>query len=533
MNTLPAGAFTADPTGTDLAVAARFLDTSDDVPGFFRTLLPDSGIVPVRVALRNDGAGRFVIHSANGMELGPGFEGVALGIEGKKYFPIHPKRIAEILVGVKKAARYRRVDAFQFVAGTMIAPLGAYYIYGEIDVGKYYRPLFKSSFYPALESGMFKPVRLGPGEEKSGYLYFAVPKIREGASCELLVNACAPIDVRDTLAGYDFKFARDEMPLEAGVDSSAQETMPLICRDSPYGYLFKLAKEGDSGKKGLYACTVDRLTPDPHAPWAPIASILSKSAVIADAPCRGSIAVCAVNFKSKSKVFIVQCGDGVKGVAERSFFRNVKRAFVTDRGVFVLTEDNFCHFLEHPSLTPGRSVRLGQDIEDAALVDTSLFVFSRGRRLDLFGTAGGALFAPLDQRPLGRGARTVIGLLNDELVVLNRGSHAREDTLAVFNIERRAEIRRGVLAGKIGPASTGGSGLVVQLEDGTLLRIVPAPLGKFKIAEAGYLPFMARELKAVPRGFIALDESGACAAGAVCDYGPGTNGALEVSVKVR
>jgi hypothetical protein len=532
-NTLPASEFTAGPTGTDLSVTARFLDASDDAPGFFRTLLPDSGIYPLHVVLRNDGAGRFVIHSANGMELGPGFEGIALFAQGKKHLPLHPRQVAEILVGVRKTARYRPPGAFQFFAGSLVAPLGGYYIYGEIDVGRYYRPLFKHSLYLALESGMVEPILLGPGEERSGYLYFAIPAIRDGAPCELRVRACAPIEVRDTLAGYDFRFARNEMSLEVGVDSSGRGTIPLMSDDSPHGLLFKLAKQGPSGKPGLYGCSVRQSTPDANAPWMLVAPILSQSAFIADASCGRSIAACAVNFKSKSKVFVVQCGDAVKLVGEKSFSRNVKRLWAVEAGIFVLTGDDICHFLEYPSLAVGRSVRLGQDIEDAALVDGNLFVFSRGRRLELFGTTGDALMKPIEQHSLRRGKRTVIGTLNDELLVLNGGSRARGDTLAIFGIEPRAEMRRGALPGKVDLASTDGSSLIVQLEDGTLLRIVRAPHVIFKIAEAGYLPFESKELRAVPPGFIAVDARGACASGAVGDFKPGVNSVLEVSVTVR
>jgi hypothetical protein len=532
-NTSPAAKFTAGETGTDLGVAARFLDASDDVPGFFRTLLPDSGVYPLHVVLRNDGAGRFVIHSANGMELGPGFEGIALFVEGKKYLPLSPKQVAEIVAGGRKTARYKPFGASQFFVGILVVPLGVYYIYKEIDIGRYYRPLFKKSLYPALASGMVEPIRLEPGEEKSGYCYFDLPRVPEGAPCELRVYACVPVELRDTLAGHDFRFARDEMPLGAEPDSSDGETAPLPSGESPSGLLFKLDKNGPSGKQGLYACNARQLMYDSLAPWLFVAPILSQSTVIADASRGRSIAACAVNFKSKSKVFVVRCGDSVKVVGEQPFSRHVKRVFAVDGGVFVLTADEFCHFIEYPSLAGVRSVRLGQDIDDAAFVDTSLFVFSRTRKLDLFGTTGGALLKPLEQHSLRRGKRTVIGPLHDELLILNKGSRARGDTLAIFGITPRAELRRGAFPGKVHRAAVNGSSLIVQLEDGTLLRMVRAPRAVFEIAEAGYLPFLSEELRAASHGFIALDPSGACAAGAIGDFKPGASGVLEVSAAVR
>jgi hypothetical protein len=63
--------------------------------------------------------------------------------------------------------------------------------------------------------------------------------------------------------------------------------------------------------------------------------------------------------------------------------------------------------------------------------------------------------------------------------------------------------------------------------------MVRAPRVVFEIAEAAYLPFLSEELRAAPHGFIALDTSGACAAGAIGDFKPGANGVLEVSATVR
>ena len=64
----------------------------DDVPEFFLKTMPDSGVVPVRVTIRNGGASPLVIHNANGMDLGAGFEGFALVVNGAMRLPLDPKR---------------------------------------------------------------------------------------------------------------------------------------------------------------------------------------------------------------------------------------------------------------------------------------------------------------------------------------------------------------------------------------------------------------------------------------------------------
>ena len=521
------------PVGTDLAVAARFIGPEDDVPGFFRKALPDSGVVPIRVVLRNDAAAPLIIHSANGMELGPGFEGISLFVEGKKYVPLNPQQAAEAVLGITDATRYKTPGAGHIIAGILIVPLGIYYIYNEADVGRYYRPLFNKSLYPVSAGGLFNAVALAPGEEKSGYCYFNLPKIPAGTPCELRVNACVPIAVSDTVGGYDFKCSRDETPAAAEPDMGAWDTTIAPPGESSRGLAFKLAKQEPSDKSGLYVCGVPELMRDAQAPWMRVATVLSRRAVIADASHGRLLAACAVNYASKSKVFIMRReGDGITVAGEQSFSRNIRRVFAADEGIFVITADDCCYFIEHPSLDMTPRVKIGQDIDDAALADTCLFVFS-GKKLALFGTAGDALLKPLERRSLRGGVRTVIGPLYNELLVLNRGSRTRGDTLAVFGIEARAEIRRGALPGKVYLASSDVSSLLVQLEDGKLLRMVQAPGTAFKVVEAGYLPFRAEGLSGAPQGFIAFGAGGACASGAVGRFKPGTAGVLEVSAMVR
>jgi len=414
----------------------------------------------------------------------------------------------------------------------MMPPLGGYYVYGEASAGRYYRPLFKHSLYPALAAGMFAPIRLEPGAERSGYLYFALPKESRDAPCELQVRACVPIGTKYALPGHDFAFSRDEVLFDGTVTGEKRERGETGSCDAPYGYLFSLGGTGKGDKSDLFFCRVVELAPDADTLWTPVASIASKSAAIADVSCRGSLAACAVNFKSKSKVFLMRCGGGLQVFEEKLFSRRIDRVFLYGGGAFVVTADGFCHRFDGSTHRWGSGVKLGTDIGDTALLRDYLVAFAR-REVRPFETSN---LYPLMRRkgsPLDRGERRVIGLIGESLALLHRGSSTAPDTIAIFDIERGAEMRRGGLPGKVVRASTIGSNIVLQLEDGALLRIQSGPLGTFKIAESGYLPFAVAALRAAPHGFIAIGEGGEFAVGGVGDFRPGTKGAVELSAMVR
>jgi len=505
------------PTGTDLAAAARFAIAGDDMPKFLLKALPDSGIVPVRVSIRNEGSAPLLIHSANGMKLAAGFEGFALVENGRTHLPLAPKIVAERVLGTNKAGRYRMRSATSFVAGTLFAPVGVYFMYSEIDIGRYYRPIFRKSFYPAFESGMMKPVRLAPGEERSGYLYFAIPGGARPDSCELLVRACLAQTAPRSLPGSSFMFSRGER----------------AAADTLNGFLFTLGEAADAGTHGLYLARVRELDVKSDPSWTFVTPVASKSASIADASSAGTLAACAVNFKAKGRVYFVQCDEKPALFEEKSFTRKIRRVFVASSGVFVVTEDAFCRYFDAASRRWARGVKLGLDIDDTALVNERLLAFSKARGISFFDASGASPVERRGDKSLRAAKRTVIGLLDGDLVLLTRGSSVRCDTLALLDTGAMGEIGRGALPGKVRAASSDGSNLIVQFEGGMIARIVRGSGVVFAVAEAGYLPFEARALRAVPEGFIAIGAAGAFAAGSVGSFSPGVRGALELSVQVR
>ena len=528
-----------DRSNAGLTVAARFATAGDDVPGFFLKLMPDSGVAAVRVAIRNDGTGPLVIHSANGLKTGPGFEGFALSMNGNTYLPLHPKDVVARLVGAKKAGRYTRHGVFGYVLSTFVAPVAVYFAYNEVDIGRFYQPIFNRSLYPALEDGMFEPVRIEPKQEVNAYLYFALPKEARNEPCDLLVRACAPGETPYSLKGSDFRFSRDELPLTVDLSGAAGGLEPgepphqVNSCDAPYGFIFVLGANARSGAQGLYFSRVRSLDPASDSLWTLVAPVTAKSAVIADASCIGSLAACAVNFKSKSKVYFVQCAEAPGVFEEQHFSRAVRRVFLHTGGAYVVTDDGVCHPFDGVSHTWGRGVKLGMDVEDTGLIGGRLFAFLGNATLNVFGPSGDTPFAPLERRALRQRAHEVVGLLEGDVVLLTRGKSTRGDTISIFDAGRRAVKFRRALPGKVSAACSDGSSLLMQFEEGTLVRMVRGPLSSLDVTEAGYLPFRARTLKSAPHGFLAIGRNGAFAVGSIGSVSPGSGGAVEVSVKVQ
>jgi hypothetical protein len=530
--------FAVEPTGSDLAVSARFVRADDDISNFFKRAMPDSGVVPVRVVVRNDGSRTLVIHSANGMKVAPGFGGFALAAGGAELVPLHPKAVVARLVGGAKAERYRRHGVIGLAASTFVPPLAVYWGYGEIDIGRFYRPLFTHSFYPAREDGLFESVRLAPGEEREGWLYFALAKDAPRDSCELLVRGCVAAAIEDTLRASSFVFSRNELPFTENAlrveskEEAMEHPLSWSC-DAPYGYLFALSEGAGKGGADLMFARVRALNPRSDSLWSDVTPVSSPRASIADASCLGSLSAVAVNFTSKSKVYLLQCAEAPEVFHTHAFSRGVSHVFLNTGGVYVVTDDRVCHVYDGAADAWRRGVKLGTDIDATAVVGDRILVFLKKREIAAFVPAEGGALSLAQRLPLARRVKDVIGLLEADLVVFDRVSAARGDEISILEPRTGARLGGGALAGKAAAAATADSSLVVELADGTLLRIVRAPLGTLDISEAGYLPFVAVALKAAPHGFIAVGPAGEFAIGSIPSWSPGARGAVEVSVVVR
>lgn len=521
----------AESPAAALAASARFVRPDDKVPGFFKTALADSGFAAVQVVLRNTGGEELWVHSANGMDLGPGFAGIRLVCGSDTLEPAHPAEVATALMGAKRAQRFRKPSALGVIMTPMVPPLGVYTIYEEVATGRFYRPLFGKSLYPALQSGLFEPIRLAPGEERRGWLYFAAAPSRRDSACALLVTACAPpAGSRGRLPGYDFLFSRPA--LERGGSLAGSPGARAVEGDE---YLFSLAVEGKSSV--LQRWRIDDLARDPMPAPERVTVFSTKSASLADAEQAGERGAVGVNFKSKSRAIRLAGAEAPAIVAERSFARSLRRVFVLDRrdaAIVAVTENGSAFVFGPGSRAAGNGTSLARGFDDGVFVGDTLFAFSRERGLDLHvAVPGSADLAFAARYAAPRGSRIVAGASEGALVVLHRGRRIAPDTLVYFHPAARNEMRRASLPGRVLRLSCGASSVVLQLEDGTLLRVSAGPLGSVRVDEAGHLPFKADALQALPDGFVAVGPDGSLARGAIGAYRPGRSGAYETALRVE
>lgn len=519
--------FSEGGPGVDLSVTAHFVSEADDAPGFFRSQLPDSGIVPVFVGLRNNGARPLAIYTANGLGLDGAFDGFALMVGGERYLPVSPREATARLIGEKRARRYERPGGFGIFVGTVMPPVGGFFIYREVDVGRFYRPIEKHSLYETLPSGACRPVEIAAGEVLRGYLYFdvgdgavrdsvvgkdrkgrdvTVPVPFPGRSCELLVQPCVPSAAGDTIAGVDFRFAGSSLVALKRIGDRALE--------------LAVAPIGDDAG-------------EPLGRFTRLASISAANAAIGAAAVHGDTVAVGLNFKSKSKVILASLADAPRSLGEEYYSRGIAGILFSRGGMLARTEDGYCRVIAADGARRGAYVRLGAEVTDAVIVGDELAAFQRKRGLALFGAAPGHLLEPLGGKPLSAGRREAIGFLDDKLVVLNRGAETAGDTIALFMREGLSEIRRMALPGHVTAAACGASRIVLQIEDGTLLDLASAPLAHLEVASAAYLPIAARALARTDWGFIAVSDSGVLAAGRLERYAPGGGGMLEVRAPVR
>ncbi len=514
-----------DEGGEPLAVSASFVSPEDKVPGFFKKALADSGVLALQVLVRNDGPRPLLVHDPNGMRLGPGFAGIRLVCGADTFAPLHPGEVSAILKGAGRTAGYRKPGVLGIAGSFLIPPYGVYTLYQEASIGRFYRPLVSRSLFPALPSGMLAPVRLDPGTERKGWLYFDAPSAASGRNCELLITACLALDGFPIVPGYDFAFSRRQGEAGGGGDDSE------AANPAAGEYLFSLVRENK--RSGLFCISAGALIDDPPTPAVRIGTVAAKEASIADAARRGERAVLGVNFTSKSRALEIRCGAEPSIRDDHSFSRAIKRIFPAEGGTCVVTETGYGYFIDGNLRSGVYGGKLTRGFDDAVLIGERLLVFARDKGLLAFDVSSRPRFAVVEKRDLRRGTRHVVGMMDDALVLLCRGRRLLGDTLVVCDPAAAAEIGRGALAGRVVLAWTAQSSVVLQLEDGTVLRVAPAPLGKLRIEEAGWLPFAARALLALPGGFVAVAADGRMAAGEVYAFRPGARGAIPVSVPIR
>ena len=258
-----------EPTGTDLAVAARFVTPDDDVSGFFKKLMPDSGIIPVRVSIRNDGR-RAAPHSQRERNEARrrASKGSRSSPTARRIFPLHPKEVVAKLLGAKKAGRYRRHGAFGFVAGTFFPPSARL---SHVQRGRHREVLPAPLQQVVLSRARRRHVRAGATRARAGaragISTSRFPKGVKPDSCELLVRASAPSGTTYSLTGCDFTLSRDELPFVLRGSGARINRRPAQLVRRSLWISLRAREDAGTLEQGLYFARVRALDPKSDSLW--------------------------------------------------------------------------------------------------------------------------------------------------------------------------------------------------------------------------------------------------------------------------
>jgi hypothetical protein len=519
--------------GTGLKVSARLLETRSEIEKRFKKCLPDSGVVPVQVRLRNESDRTMRIHAANGLPLSDPFNGMTLTIGDECFMPLSPVDVLIALIGERKTMRYRRPGLFGMATGMVaVQPFAIFLAHGELSVGKYYRAIVGNSLYPVKKSGVLEPFTLEPGGEVEGFLYFLIPEgdnpyldrgsrgKGEGAvSWELFVRpAEAAYRMPDSLGMYDAREARVEMEADGAVGKIGAGTPIFALRPETGGH----------GGELLIGRLEDAME-SRDEPFVDIAGFVSQSARVADATMLGEYAACAVNFKSRSRVHLVRIGDAPALAGTADFGRNIEGIHLSRRGLFAMTTDGVCRFVSLESLERIESERFGQGI-DGLYFDGARLAVMKEKEISIYGTAGQDLLRLVDRMSVPEAKRRAVGRSGNGLFLVHGAKGAGGDTLVAVDPSGFSEMSRVAFPGCVTYAAIH-DGILLQLEEGTLLDLCFSPAdSSFRIERGGYLPFQAAAVSRLDGAFIAFGREGQIVQG---DFTPREIAAFAVKVPLN
>ncbi|MCK4236639.1 MAG: hypothetical protein KAX38_05940, partial [Candidatus Krumholzibacteria bacterium] len=152
---------------------------------------------------------------------------------------------------------------------------------------------------------------------------------------------------------------------------------------------------------------------------------------------------------------------------------------------------------------------------------------------DVYGTSGEQLLHTLGRHPLSSARRKVLGRSGGELVLLHRGARVESDTLVLFDLEGMKELGLAPLPGKVVQSVSSDTGIVLQLEDGTILRSGIDTDGTFYLKDALFIPFEAKVLLEYGPELIAIGKGGVFVRGPAADFYPGALEVIESLVRVE
>jgi hypothetical protein len=474
------------------------------------------------------------IHTANAMELEEGFNGFVLEAGGDTHLPFHPLEVVMVMRGLKNTERHGSAGTVRIAASMVVAPpLGLVFLYKELRYGRHVRSLSDRSLHPVMASGLMEPVLLEPGEERSGYCYFFLPDesnpYRAGGTgspevpIKLLVSASASIAPIDTFRFKDCRIARYDGRKRDGGDGDPP------CTD----LLFAIQGPDERNASRLVMARLSDLANVPDRLIVELAPVASKSAGIADVSIRGDKVACAVNFRSKSRVYLFHLGEPPELIRSERFSRKIDRIFLIEDGMLVISGGKHCRFLLGDALRERRSVRFGYDVADAMLLDAELCVFHEKRGIRIYGASKGRMLEEIERKPLPAGKRRVAAVLGDRLVLVHRSRKTVGDTLTFFDRETMMETDGVPFPGAIVYVGAIGNDCIIQLEDGTVLVFRIGPTGGPELGDAMYLPFPITALSRTDSRLNVISKDGLFMTGRREDFRPGTHGILEAGTGIE
>lgn len=551
--------------GAGIEVRARFLSGRDKITHLFKWYMPDSGVVPVQISLRNNDVIPLTIHCWSDVVRDGSFTGFTLLIDGEAVLPLHPIGVLQRMIGTEKHIAYSRAQSKKIVASTLLPPLGGYFLYRELKVGRFYRPLFDHSFFESLPSGLLVPRTLEPGETARGYLYFALAETanpydvsmeRRGGDgtaagpitltrrYELILETYRAPFFADSLPVYDAALPRRDRCAAPHPVGAAEQTEGVGRADD--GFVLALREPDKGSEDVLFGFgRVGRLADSFDETFRAIATLSGTHARIADAAVCGSLAACALNFTGKSRLYLLDADSGsLRPGGNVLLPRKTRHLYFSGDLVLAVTDDEFCRAFSLDGLEERRSARLGHAVKDVTLCGDRLVVFDGMRGVCVYGTTGGTLLREIERHTLPKCGDLDIASCDPEsgaMAIIYRGSRGSGDTLVVSTIDGDAglvERARLPLAASVMAHHGHGLDLVLRLDGGLLVRFDLTPVagagprgdagGTDLLQEAAFLPVTMWAMEMGVDGFTGIGEGGILVRGAIADFTP-TSPAARVS----
>jgi len=496
--------------GAGIEAAATLIDDSEAFKSLFKCYPPDSGVVPVYVTVKNVDARPVQIHNINYLPLNDTFRGFTLEFGDNVLDPIHPLEAVMYIKGKAKVPDYKKIGAGNVVAGIIVWPLGIYYIVRGVQYSREYKPLLRNSFFPAGRGGNFDPVTIQPGEVASGFIYFALqpddnpyyrdfdePDIdkrgKENPSLKVESGGDLRISVNPAVSSSSYDDC--EVPVDSMLAVRALKLMRSE-DGSPAGHssgdFFALVSNEDRGSKlDLVVGSSEEVFESRSTGGFTVLSELSgKKADLVDASRWGNRAVCGVNFKQKSRLYLVEWIDGkLMLVAEEQFDRKIRRVIAAEDAIYVTTETGFCYTFEYDGLKAKRYVNMGNKVDDIVMTEGKLLAFGKKSVLE-YEIIPGHNPKRTRQVNISSSDKRDAGLAEEGVILKHKGRGTHGDTLVMYDPESLKEVIRQPFPGRIGIIDMSVDGVIVQMTGGMIMRIVRQE-EDYGTYEAGWIPVLA------------------------------------------